>query len=176
MIIFNFIGGFMYIFFSSGNKKIVGCVVMVFVFIWNGFYDIGLVNMGYVIIFEVFFSCMCVCCNVLVYVFSYCIGLVIIFVVFYFFNDEFGSVGFFMCMGFIWVVFGVVFIIWGWFYIFNVVGCNVYEIDQFFESKCFFCKFDDVKFDEFDNFILSLVFKNFFEIVQFVDWVQSCCI
>ncbi|KAL2202163.1 general substrate transporter [Sarocladium strictum] len=160
MTISNLIGGFMYIPFSSGNKAVAGRVATAFVFIWNGFYDIGPANMGYAITSEVPSSRMRVRNNALVHVFSHATNLVISFVVPYLFNDEPGSAGLLMRMGYIWAAFGILFTVWGWFFIPNVAGLNAYEIDQLFESKCPPRKFDNAKFDELDNLIPSSVLKN----------------
>ncbi|KEY70715.1 hypothetical protein S7711_09883 [Stachybotrys chartarum IBT 7711] len=160
MTISNLVGGFMHIPFSNGNRIVAGRVATAFVFIWNGFYDIGPANMGYAITSEVPSSRMRVRNNALVHVFSHATNLVISFVVPYLFNDDSQSAGLGLRMGFIWGAFGILFTIWGWFYVPNVAGMNAFEIDQLFESRCPPRKFDRARFDEHDNLILSSVLKN----------------
>ncbi|VUC35201.1 unnamed protein product [Clonostachys rosea] len=175
MTIANLIGGFMWIPHNTGNPKMAGKIATAFVFIWNGFYDIGPANMGYAITSEVPSSRVRVRNNAFVHVFSHLTNMVVSYVVPYLYNNDSHSLGLGYRMGFVWAVFGAVIVIWGWFFIPNVAGLNAYEIDQLFESKASPRKFDNAKFDDNDRLVPESVFKTAYAYQELVVWRQVYC-
>ncbi|KAH7367914.1 general substrate transporter [Plectosphaerella cucumerina] len=157
MTISNLIGGFMWIPFNNGNRAIAGRVATAMVFIWNGFYDIGPANMGYAITSEVPSSRMRIKNNAFVHVFSHLTGFVVSLVVPFLYNDDASSAGLGLRMGFIWAAFGIVFVVWAFFFVPNLAGMNAFEIDQLFESGVPVRKFHHAKFDEHDQLIRSSI-------------------
>ncbi|VUC23276.1 unnamed protein product [Clonostachys rosea] len=153
----NLIGGFMYIPQSQGQKAIAGKVATAMVFIWNGFYDIGPANMGYAITSEVPSGRMRVRNNAFVHVFSHLVGFAFSYAVPYMYNPDAGDLG--LRIGFIWGGFGILFLIWGFFYVPDLTGFNFYEIDQLFESMAPIRNFHKAKFGDQDILILSSVGK-----------------
>lgn len=157
MMVSNLVGGFMWLPFTNGTRAIAGRVATAMVFLWNGFYDIGPANMGYAITSEVPSSRMRIKNNAFVHVFSHLTGFVVSLVVPYLYNDDGASAGLGLRISFIWAAFGVVFVIWAFFFIPNVAGMNAYEIDQLFESRVQIRKFHHAKFDEHDLLLRSSI-------------------
>lgn len=157
MMCSNLIGGFMWIPFNNGNRAIAGRIATAMVFVWNGFYDIGPANMGYALTSEVPSSRMRIKNNAFVHVFSHATGFVVSLVVPYLYNDDKASAGLGLRISFIWAAFGVIFVIWGFFFIPNVAGMNAFEIDQLFESRVPIRKFHHAKFDEHDLLLRSSI-------------------
>lgn len=155
----NLLGGFMSIPFSRGGDQAVaaGKVATAMVFLWNGFYDIGPANMGYAITSEVPSGRMRVRTNAFVHVFSHLCNFAFTYAVPYMYNPDAGNLG--LRIGFVWGACGVLFFIWGWFFIPNLRGFNAYEIDQLFESCAAVRRFHHARFDDRDTLIPSSVFK-----------------